>query len=224
MKLTIEIYKVVEKIRRLVFLGFRFVRRNLKNPELYFEKRSWRKISSFVDDVDGPLQRSELIWLYNFIRSLPTDIQVIEINPGTGQITCCIAAASWLSRRRIFSLWPEDSGDPSSETGRLFINWHKTIIRKYLVPYVSPVLMTRMGPIPKLPTDTGLIFFNHDPLFPDWSNDLEKTLHLNMSGFWYGVEYATSVNLSKSFPGEVVQQKNDIYIVKSYKRRLSTDT
>lgn len=220
MNSTVKIRDAVENIYRLVLSGIKFINRNFKKLGLYLENRRWRRISSYLDDIDGPLLKSELIWLYDFIRSLPSDIQIIEINPGTGQVTCCLAAASWLSRRRIFSLWPEDAEDLSSEIGKLYVNWHKTIIRKYLVPYISPVLVTQRGTVPELPTDTGLIIFNHDSLFPDWTSDVGKTLLLNMREFSYGIEYSTCATLSKFFPDAIIHHQSNIYIVKLFKRRL----
>jgi hypothetical protein len=212
--------EAVKKIYRLVLRQLRFIYRNIKRPALYFENQKWHKISSYLDDIDGPFLKSELIWLYDFIRALPPDIQIIEINPGTGQITCCLAAASWLSRRRIFSLWPEDAEDPGSEIGKLFINWHKTIIRKYLVPYVSPVLATQQGgTVPKLPTDASLIIFNHDPLHPDWSSDTKRNLAPGIYEFSYGIEYNTYTTLSEFFPGAVIHRKNNIFFAKSFKGR-----
>lgn len=219
----VKIQTMVESIYRIVFRRFGFIARNLERLKLYFENRLWRRrLLSSLDDIDGPLLKSELIWLYDFIRSLPSDIQIVEINPGAGQVTCCLAVASWLSRRRIFSLWPKEVEDSTNEIGELFVNWHKTVIRKFLVPYVSPVLTTREGTVPELPAGAYMIIINHDPLYSHLSGDAKKILSLGLYGFSCGIEYNSAAMLDKIFPGEIIQQKSNFYI--AFKRRLRANS
>ena len=117
-------------------------------------------------DLDGPLTQSELRWLYRQVRALPDHANVLEVNPGAGQVTCCLALGCWGSRRHVYTLWTDAAGDWSTEEGRTLVIWHQNVIRKHLVPYITPILLGAREAVPSYPDHVALLYLGQDPLYP----------------------------------------------------------
>lgn len=127
--------------------------------------REERRISHLLADLDGLLNESELRWLYKQVRALPERANILELSPGAGQTTCCLALGCRGSSRRVYTLWPESAGDLSREMGKTFVVWHQNVIRKNLVPYVTPVLVDDNGAIPVCPDLANFLYLGQDPLY-----------------------------------------------------------
>jgi len=173
----------------------------------------YRKISRYFDDIDGPLTESELFWVHKFIRSIPSELPIIEIYPGTGQVTCCLTIASSVGFRKIHSLWPEEVQAPTNNISSFYINWHKLILRKHLVPFVIPTIIGKDFTIPELPTTESILVINHDHMLP--IIDIKTALLRNNLSFHfkYGIEFGSSQQLSRYFLTSKVNEHGGIYYV-----------
>lgn len=129
--------------------------------------RKNRRLTSLLDDLDGSLTRAEAHWLYHQTRALPQDAVILELNAGEGKSTCCLAFGCWGSRRHVYTLWPDEAGRGDTETGQKFVSWHQNVIRKHLVPYVTPVLLDEDGAVPSCPDKAALFYVGQGSVHSD---------------------------------------------------------
>ncbi len=96
--------------------------------------------AAILADVSGPLSSIEVRWLVDRVRMLPEGASALEIGVGSGQSTCALALGCWGTNKRVHTLCSPAARDPATEVAETYMRWHGTVIRKYLVPYVVPVV------------------------------------------------------------------------------------
>lgn len=128
-------------------------------PRLRRERWAIRMLA----DLDGPLGTEELRWLYQRVCGIGAAGRIVELNPGAGQATCALALGCWGSSCRVYAVWPESVAHLGSPEAVAFCTWHRNILRKHLLPYVTPVLIGAGEALPALPAAAGLVFVGSDP-------------------------------------------------------------
>lgn len=176
---TIDILKtkarrILKNIRYTILWQWRITNLALRFQNLWFSgtKKNEIQAMQLLEDLDGTLTQTELRWLYRKVMELPNDALIVEINPGSGQITCCLALGCRATRRHVQTIWPTAACNYSSQVGLSFTSWHQNIIRKYLIPYVTPLVTVQDVPTISL-KPVSMIYMGNDPMFQYTQIDLK---------------------------------------------------
>ena len=103
------------------------------------EEREWRRIWSFVDQVEGFLFEDQARWLFNAARSAPNGSNLVEIGSFKGRSTCCLAFGCYGSKKRVIAVDPFDGGPDLPKTNSL-PDFLKNLDRGGLSEYVDPIV------------------------------------------------------------------------------------
>ena len=178
----------MQKVKSLWNKGMKVVRSNRIIDYLYWEYvylkiklSSWPVLAGLfrqhdaameLNDIEGTLTDKELNWLYKQVCKLPDGSVIVEIGCGAGQVTGCLSMGCLATRKHVYSVWGSSVCKPEATEARIYCTWHQNIIRKYLVPYVTPVLS------PQSIEKVSLMYVNMD--FDTYSSELDKIkAHLN---------------------------------------------
>lgn len=129
-----------------------------------------RDAASELDDMEGTLTDKELNWLYKQVCKLPDGSVIVEMGCEAGQATGCLSLGCVATRKRVYSVWDSRVCDPATMESRIYCTWHQNIIRKYLVPYVIPVLSMKSDSI----EDIYFLYINTDFNTGTKVQDLDK--------------------------------------------------
>lgn len=99
-------------------------------------------IAKALFDLDGPLSMNDLLQVYELAFQSPDSSMLVELGTGTGQLTCALALGCRGTLKKVVTLLPEKINDPLTNEGQWFALWHRAVIRKHLVPYVTPLAVT----------------------------------------------------------------------------------
>jgi len=89
-------------------------------------------------DVPGTLTPAEREWLAAQVRGTRAEAVIGQAGPPEVDVTCALAVGGWASQRRVYVAWPE-----AADNGSAFRQWHQTVIRQGLAPYVTPMVAGR---------------------------------------------------------------------------------
>ena len=123
------------------YLHWNYIYMQTKLDSCSFIDRFWANgVMNELSDVEGTLKKTEWNWLYNRARKLPDGSAIIEMGSEAGQSTCCFALSCLENNKHVYSIWNSSVLDLNNYESKTYISWHQNIIRKFLVPVVTPVL------------------------------------------------------------------------------------
>ena len=122
-------------------------------------------VLSFLSDLDGDLSKERLLEIFRYATSLHDKATMVETNPGSGQVTCCLALACKGTGRRVCSIWTQDVLNLETAAARQYVVWHQNIIRKHMVPFVTPMPLSDSRCISTLLASASLLIPGNDPQY-----------------------------------------------------------
>jgi len=125
----------------------------LREDRWPLSSRGLRDGLAMVRDVEGRLDREQLVQLYDAARALRGDC--VEVGPCDAQATCLIGEL--VAPYQLYVVWPAEVGEPSHPLAERFVRWHRHVLRKQVVPRVVPVLRSGDELVPALPPRIELL-------------------------------------------------------------------
>jgi hypothetical protein len=170
-----DMFQSLKKKFMLAFFNISTQKHHFTTTLTLDEKRK-NQIATDYSDIFGSLGEQDLFWIFQEILKSNDGINIIEIGPGEGQITCILGEACLGTKKKVYTIWPYDSSyDKGIQTAVQV--WHQNIIRKALVPYVTPVLWEGKEGIPQLPDKIHVVFLGNEIVDSERWNSIQKAIY-----------------------------------------------